>query len=99
MISSKLMTDIYDFYIRPNAARTKIDGLYGDRIKIRVAAAPEKGKANRELISLISEITGVAKKKIRIISGAASNYKKIQVEGDQSIDYSGVLLKNSQKIR
>jgi uncharacterized protein len=94
-----MKTDIYDFYIRPNAARTKIDGLYGDRIKIRVAAAPEKGKANRELIRLISEITGVAQKKIRIISGAASNYKKIQVEGDRSIDYSEVLLNSSQIIR
>jgi uncharacterized protein len=94
-----MKTNIYDFYIRPNAPRTKIDGLHGTRIKIRVAAAPEKGKANRELIRLISEITGVAQKKIRIISGAASNYKKIQVEGDHSIDYSEVLLKNSQIIR
>ncbi len=94
MTSSKPMkTNIYDFYIRPNAARTKVDGLYGDRIKIRVAAAPEKGKANRELIRLISEITGVEQKKIRIISGAASNYKKIQVEGAHSVDYSEVLLK------
>ena len=98
MISSRLMkTNICDLYIRPNSARTKIDGLYGERIKIRLAAPPERGKANRELIKLISEVAGVPQKNISIISGVSSNYKRIQVDGDRSIDYSKLILKYSRQ--
>jgi uncharacterized protein (TIGR00251 family) len=84
-----------DLYIRPNADRTGIDGIYGDRIKIRIASPPEKGKANRELINLISRLTGVSRKNIRIISGITSNYKRVRIDGEGSPDYLKALLNNS----
>ena len=96
MTSSRQMrTNILDLYIRPNAARTKIEGLYGDKIKIRIASTPEKGKANKELLNLLSRVTGVPKEKIRIISGITSNYKKVCIDGDIPQDYSEVLLNNT----
>ena len=38
----------------PGAQRTQVVGLYGDRLKIRLAAPPEKGAANRELIDFLA---------------------------------------------
>jgi uncharacterized protein (TIGR00251 family) len=96
MTSSKQMkTNIIDLYIRPNAAQTKIDGLHGDKIKIRIASPPEKGKANRELIGFLSRITGVPRNKIRIISGITSNYKRVCIDKDNPLNYSKVLLNNT----
>jgi uncharacterized protein len=70
--------------IRPNAASNSIEGLFGDRIKIRIAGQPEKGRANRILISFISKKTGIPKKDISILSGAASNLKEIAIRKESN---------------
>ena len=48
--------------------------------KVKVAAAPEKGKANRALIEFLAEHLGVAKSRIRITSGETSQLKRIRVD-------------------
>jgi uncharacterized protein (TIGR00251 family) len=48
--------------------------------KIRVTAVPEKGKANRALIEFLAEHLGVAKSRIRIMSGETSQSKRIRVD-------------------
>ncbi len=65
--------------VKPNSSLNSIDGLYQDRIKIRISKPPEKGKANRELIRFISEKTGVPEKDIKITSGIRSNFKEIKI--------------------
>ena len=62
MISLKLMrTNIVRIYVRPNSSETKIEGLYDKNIKIKLASPPEKGKANKELVDLISRTIGISK--------------------------------------
>ena len=90
-----MRTNTLELYVKPNARKTGVEGFYGDRIKIRIASPPEKGKANKELIDLISKITGVTKSKIRIISGITSNYKRVLIEEDTSLDYTRIMLGNS----
>ena len=97
MTSSRQMkNNILDLYIRPNSSRTEIEGLYRDKIKIRLASPPEKGKANKELMRLLSRVTGVPRDKIRIISGITSNYKRVCIDGYTPQDYSEVLLNNTR---
>jgi len=48
--------------------------------KIKVAAAPEKGQANRALLEFLSEHLNVAKSRIRIMSGETSQLKRIRVD-------------------
>jgi uncharacterized protein (TIGR00251 family) len=48
-------------HIQPGAKRTEVAGLYGDALKIRLAAPPVDGKANAALISFLAERLGVAK--------------------------------------
>jgi len=71
-------------YIRvkviPGAPRTEIKDTMADgTIKIAVAAAPEKGKANQALIEFLAEEFGVPRSNIVIISGATDRIKLVKV--------------------
>jgi hypothetical protein len=48
--------------------------------KVKVAAAPEKGKANRALCAFLAEKLGVAKSKVHIVAGETSQLKRIRVD-------------------
>lgn len=65
----------------PKSSKTELTGYLPDGTwKIKVAAAPEKGKANRALCEFLAGKLGVSKSKIRIVSGETSHLKRIHVE-------------------
>jgi uncharacterized protein len=73
-----------DKYIKvkviPGAPKTEIKNTMADgTIKIAVAAAPEKGKANAALIKFLAEEFGVLKDEVVIISGASSRVKLVRI--------------------
>jgi len=49
-------------------------------LKIYLTAAPVNGRANKELIKLLSETLGVGKSRVNIIKGERSNEKIIQID-------------------
>ncbi|MFA6897117.1 MAG: DUF167 domain-containing protein [Patescibacteria group bacterium] len=49
-------------------------------IKVYTRAVPVDGKANKEVISLLSEALGKPKSKIKIVKGETSNKKIIEVD-------------------
>ncbi len=65
----------------PRARKTEIVGRHGDAIKIRVAAPPEKGQANEELLSFLAQKLGVKREQLEIVAGASSRNKVISVTG------------------
>ena len=75
----------------PGSARDAIAGPLGDRLKIRVAAPPEGGKANEAIIKLLASTLGIKRSRISIISGLASAEKTIQLE-DVDIETAGQAL-------
>jgi uncharacterized protein (TIGR00251 family) len=65
----------------PKSSKTELAGILPDGTwKVKVAAAPEKGKANRALVEFLAGHLGVAKSRIRIVSGETSQLKRIQVD-------------------
>jgi uncharacterized protein len=65
----------------PKSSKTELAGYLLDGTwKVKVAAAPEKGKANRALVEFLAEKLGVAKSRIRIVSGETSPLKRIRVD-------------------
>jgi len=50
-------------------------------IKVKVSAAPEKGKANQCLTEFLAKQLGVKKSSVRIITGQSNPVKKVQVLG------------------
>ncbi len=65
----------------PKSSKTELVGYLPDGTwKIKLAAAPEKGKANRALVEFLAERFGVAKSRIHIMSGETSQLKRIRVD-------------------
>jgi hypothetical protein len=67
-----------DVWVVPNSSRPGIAGLYGDKLRIRVSAPPEGGRANRELGEVLEAALGVP---VRLIRGMSSRHKVFQVTG------------------
>jgi len=68
----------------PGASRTRLAGLYGDRIKIAVAAAPERGKANAGLTAFLAKTLGVKPRKVVIESGHTTPLKRVRLIGERA---------------
>ena len=60
---------------------TRICGLLDEMLKVKVSAAPEKGKANQCLIKFLAKQLGVKKNAVSIISGTTSPVKHVKVSG------------------
>ncbi len=65
----------------PGASRSEIVGRLGEAMKIRVAAPPEGGKANREILELLAEKLGLTAADVTLVSGAASSAKVVGLRG------------------
>ena len=73
--------------LTPNGGRDAFDGIETDSqgetyLKARVTAVPEKGKANKALIALVSKSLGVAKSSVSLVSGETARKKILRIEGD-----------------
>ena len=73
--------------LTPNASRdhvgnAAVDATGQSRLKVYVRAVPEKGKANRTLIKLLSKKTGLAEWAMTVIAGARNRNKVILIEGE-----------------
>lgn len=64
-----------------SSSPTRISGLLDGMLKVKVAAAPEKGKANKCLLEYLAEQLGVKKNSLSIISGQTNPVKHIQISG------------------
>ena len=65
----------------PSSSKTRIAGMLDGMIKVTVAAAPEKGKANKCLTDLLAKKLSLKKKNVRVVSGMTSQIKKIEITG------------------
>lgn len=63
----------------PGASRAAVVGPHGDRLKVRVAAPPEGGKANRAVEELLAAWLGVAR--TRVVSGQGHRQKTVLAPG------------------
>lgn len=72
---------ILDLHVQPGAARTEFAGKHGERIKLRLAAPAQEGKANAALIEFLAGYYGVPRRNVRIISGLKSRQKRVEIRG------------------
>ena len=50
-------------------------------LKVKVAAVPEKGKANDELCAVLARHFDVGPRDVEVISGATSTRKRVRIHG------------------
>jgi uncharacterized protein (TIGR00251 family) len=68
-------------HVQPGAGRTAVSGRHGDALKVRVAAPPEKGRANDACTELVADLAGVKATAVELTSGASSRSKRFKVTG------------------
>lgn len=68
-------------YTQPRAKRTEVAGRHGGDLKIRVAAPPVDQAANEALLAFVAQRLGVRERDVRLIAGAASRRKLLEVDG------------------
>ena len=72
---------LLDVRVIPRAPRTRVDGMRGDAILIRLAAPPVDGAANDALVAFLSEVLALPRRNIRIVSGEKSRDKRVAADG------------------
>ena len=72
---------IFSVKVVPRSSKTAVAGILGGMLKIKLAAAPEKGKANESLVEFLADTLGIKKNTITITSGHTSPVKTIQITG------------------
>ena len=75
----------------PGAAKSEIVGWLGDALKVRVAAAPEKGKANKAVVALLADALGVSASEVSVVGGHSSPHKILEVAGVGAKHCEGIL--------
>lgn len=67
--------------VKPRARQTGIVGRHAGGIKVAVHAAPERGRANDELVAVLAMALGVDRAAVEIVAGTTSQDKKVRVHG------------------
>lgn len=67
--------------IVPGSSSTRICGLLDGMLKVKVAAPPEKGKANQCLLRFLTKELGLKKNAVSLISGKTSPVKHVRIVG------------------
>ena len=66
--------------MQPGASRTEFAGRHGERIKVRLAARAQDGKANAALIEFLAQHYGVPKRSVRITAVLKSRQKRVVID-------------------
>lgn len=65
----------------PGASRDQVAGVLGDRLKVRVSAPAEGGRANDAICDTIARALGIRSRHVTIESGATSPEKIVRIDG------------------
>ena len=66
--------------VAPRAPRSELEGVHGDRLKVRLCAPPVDGRANAELVVLLARLFGVPRGRIRLAAGLRGRNKTVEIE-------------------
>ncbi|MEX0939959.1 MAG: DUF167 domain-containing protein [Candidatus Babeliales bacterium] len=80
------MALIVEIKVIPSSGRQKWQLDKNGQIKCYLKNPPEKGKANKELVSFIAESIQCAQRDIEIISGATARKKKIKIHTNNTYE-------------
>ncbi|MEK6590166.1 MAG: DUF167 domain-containing protein [Nitrospinota bacterium] len=67
--------------VQPRSSKNEVCGVFKDEIKIKLTSPPIDGEANEGLREFLSDILGISKGQIEIISGHRSKSKLIKIRG------------------
>jgi uncharacterized protein (TIGR00251 family) len=83
--SSKQQSELtFTVHVVPRASKSEIIGEHHDTLKVRIAAPPVDGAANRELIRLLAKSLNLPQNAVEIVSGLNSKRKVVRARGAEA---------------
>lgn len=78
---------LLDIRLTPKAAQNRIDDIFVDgegraRLRVKVTAVPEKGKANGVLVKILSKTIKYPQSSLDIVAGKLDRNKTLLIKGD-----------------
>ena len=67
--------------VQPGAKASQIVGLAEGVLRLRIAAPPVEGKANKAVEELLAAALDVPKSRVRLVRGTSSRDKVVEVDG------------------
>ncbi len=68
--------------VKPNAKKDEIKKIENNYYEVRVTVVPEKGKANKRVVEMLSKHFKVPKSKIKLLRGETSREKVFEILND-----------------
>jgi uncharacterized protein len=68
--------------VRPGATKARVGGTYGTALVVKVTARAVEGKATEAALVAVAAALGVRRGDVRLVSGATSRDKVVEVDGD-----------------
>lgn len=65
--------------VQPKASRQELLPLSATEFRARLTSAPEKGRANQELLELLSDYLGLPLSRLKIIRGEKARVKLVEI--------------------
>jgi uncharacterized protein (TIGR00251 family) len=65
--------------VTPGAPKSELRGVRDGELWVRVAAAPEKGRANLELVRYLAGLLGLPRSAVTLASGETSRHKRLSL--------------------
>jgi uncharacterized protein (TIGR00251 family) len=74
------MTELLSVKVQPRSKAPGVLKLNDGSFRVRVQAAPDRGRANREVIERLAEFLDVPPSRLKIVRGETSPNKRVRVE-------------------
>ena len=72
---------LINLFVQPKSAKNEIIGPHNGALKIKITAPPTDGKANQEIIEVLSDMLDVPKRQIHLVKGDINRNKTVLIQG------------------
>jgi uncharacterized protein len=77
--------------VQPRASVARVEGVQGERLRLRVTAPPLEGAANAACIALLAQALGVRRSQVHLQAGEKSRDKLFRITGLTAAEVAAVL--------
>ena len=80
--------------VSPGATRTELVGRHGDGWRARVAAPPERDRANEALVALLAAALDVPMSSVQVVAGRSGRVKVVEVADMDTVELERRLMRS-----
>lgn len=77
--------------VHPGARRNAVSGVHDGAVKISLTTAPVDGRANEALIAFVTELLGIPRGRVSLVSGMTGRAKVLRVTGKSAAEVRAAL--------